>query len=64
MGFGFWQLMDGTRLNLSNHPSVIEEFRAYIIGPTLTVTKSLALGSLLYDVLNNITIEGQILRFK
>jgi Transposase DDE domain len=52
--------VDGTRLNLPNHPSVIEEFGSHVIGPTLTVTKSLALGSLLYDVLNNITIEGQI----
>lgn len=52
--------VDGTRLNLPNHPSVVEEFGSHIIGPTLTVAKSLALGSLLYDVLNNITIEGQI----
>jgi hypothetical protein len=52
--------VDGTRLNLPNHSSVIEEFGSHVIGPTLTVTKSLALGSLLYDVLNNITIEGQI----
>ena len=31
--------------------------------PTLRVIKSLALGSLLYDVLNSITIEGQIDRY-
>ena len=52
--------VDGTRLNLPNHKSIVEAFGSHVIGPTLTVTKSLALGSLLYDVLNNITIEGQI----
>lgn len=55
--------VDGTRLNLPNHKSIVEAFGSHVIGPTLRVTKSLALGSLLYDVLNNITIEGQIDRY-
>ncbi len=62
--YGFRVLaVDGTRLNLPNHKSIAETFGSHVIGPTLTVTKSLALGSLLYDVLNSITIEGQIDRY-
>ena len=55
--------VDGTRLNLPNHKSIVEAFGSCVIGPTLGVTKSLALASLLYDVLNNITIDGQIDRY-
>lgn len=38
--------VDGTRLNLPNHKSIVEAFGSHVIGPTLRVTKSLALGSL------------------
>jgi hypothetical protein len=55
--------VDGTHLVLPNHPSIVEEFGSHLLGPNLTVTKSMALGSLLYDVLNTITIDGQIDRY-
>jgi hypothetical protein len=55
--------VDGTHLSLPNHKSIVEEFGSHLLGPKLTVTKSMAVGSLLYDVLNTITIDGQIDRY-
>jgi Transposase DDE domain len=55
--------VDGTHIVLPNHQSIVEEFGSHLLGPNLTVTKSMALGSLLYDVLNTITIDGQIDRY-
>ena len=52
--------VDGTRLMLPNHPSVIEEFGQHQFGPKADSPRSLALASMLYDVLNHITIDAQI----
>jgi len=52
--------VDGTRLVLPNHPSVIEEFGQHKFGPKADSPRSLALASMLYDVLNQITIDAQI----
>lgn len=52
--------VDGTRLVLPNHPSVIEEFGQQQFGPKADSPRSLAIGSILYDVLNQITIDAQL----
>jgi len=52
--------VDGTRLVLPNHPTVVEEFGVHQFGPKADSPRSLAMGSLLYDVLNLITIDSQI----
>jgi hypothetical protein len=52
--------VDGTRLVLPNHPSVIEEFGQHNFGPNADSPRSLALASMLYDVLNQVTIDAQI----
>ena len=52
--------VDGTRLMLPNHPSVIEEFGQHNFGPKANSPRSLALASMLYDVFNQITIDAQI----
>jgi len=59
--YGFRVLaVDGTRLVLPNHPSVIEEFGQHNFGPKADSPRSLALASMLYDVLNQITIDSEI----
>jgi len=52
--------VDGSRLLLPNHPSIIEEFGQHKFGPKADSPRSLALISMLYDVLNQITIDAQI----
>lgn len=52
--------VDGARLVLPNHPSVIEEFGQHKFGPNADSPRSLALASMLYDVLNQVTIDAQI----
>jgi hypothetical protein len=52
--------VDGTRLVLPNHPSVVEEFGQHSFGPKADSPRSLALASMLYDVLNQVTIDAQI----
>lgn len=52
--------VDGTRLYLPNHPSVVDEFGVHKFGPKADSPRSLAMGSLLYDALNLITIDSQI----
>ena len=51
---------DGTRLVLPNHPSVIAEFGQQQFGPKADSPRSLAMASMLYDVLNQVTIDAQI----
>lgn len=55
--------VDGSRLVLPNHPSVKEEFGTHSFGPNADQPRSLALTSMLYDVLNLITIDAQIAPF-
>ena len=52
--------VDGTRLVLPNHPSVIKEFGQQQFGPKTDSPRSLAMGSMLYDVLNQITLDAQL----
>ena len=52
--------VDGTRLVLPNHPSVIKEFGQQHFGPKADSPRSLAMGSMLYDVLNQITLDAQL----
>ena len=52
--------VDGTRLVLPNHPSIIEEFGLHHFGPQGDSPRSLALASVLYDVFNQVTIDAQI----
>lgn len=51
---------DGTRLVLPRHKSVIAEFGEHGFGPNAESERSLALGSLLYDCLNLLTLDAQI----
>lgn len=52
--------VDGTRLVLPNHPSVVEEFGQHEFGPGANSPRSLAMGSMLYDVFNQIAIDAQM----
>lgn len=51
---------DGTRLVLPRHPSVREEFGEHGFGPNADSPRSLALGSILYDCLNLLTLDAQL----
>ncbi len=52
--------VDGTRLVLPNHPTVIEEFGQHSFGPKADSLRSLATASMLYDVHNHLTIDAQL----
>lgn len=52
--------VDGTRLVLPNHASVVQEFGMHHFGPKADSRRCLAIGSLLYDVLNQVTLDSQI----
>ncbi|NOY97076.1 MAG: IS4 family transposase [Chlorobi bacterium] len=56
--------VDGTRIMLPNHPTVREEFGECPFGPNADSKRSMAIGSMLYDVLNQITIEAQLAPYK
>ncbi len=70
-GAGYYQwnrmrllAVDGTRLMLPNHPSIKEEFGECSFGPNADSPRSMAIGSMLYDVLNQITIDAQLAPYK
>lgn len=52
--------VDGTRLVLPNHKSVIEEFGEHGFGPNADSKRSLAMGSFLYDPINMLTLDSHI----
>lgn len=52
--------VDGTRLMLPNHPTIIEEFGTHSFGPNADRKRSVALASMMYDVLNLVTVDAQI----
>jgi hypothetical protein len=52
--------VDGTRLVLPKHKSVAAEFGEHGFGPNADSERSLALGSLLYDCLNLLTLDAQL----
>jgi hypothetical protein len=51
---------DGSGLMLPNHPTIVEEFGQHSFGPKADKTRSLATVSMLYDVLNLVTIDAQM----
>jgi hypothetical protein len=52
--------VDGSRLLLPNHKTVKEEFGEYGFGPNADSKRSMAIISMLYDVLNLVTLDAQI----
>lgn len=52
--------VDGTRLVLPKHRTTIEEFGEYGFGPKADSKKCMAIGSMLYDVFNSVTIDAQL----
>lgn len=50
---------DGSTSNLPSHPSIIETFGSYLAGGKKTVETSMARVSLVYDVLNCITLDAK-----
>ncbi len=56
--------VDGTRLMLPNHQSVIDEFGQSSYGPKSDSPRSVAIASMLYDVLNQITLDASIAPYK
>jgi hypothetical protein len=52
--------VDGSRLILPKHQSIIDEFGSYGFGPKADSHRSIALSSMLYDTLNHLTIDAQI----
>ncbi len=56
--------VDGTRLILPRHKSVIDEFGEHSFGPDADSEQSLATVSILYDTLNLLTIDSQIAPYR
>ena len=56
--------VDGTRLMLPNHPSIKKEFGECSFGPNADSPRSMGIGSILYDVLNHISIDAQLAPYK
>ncbi|MCH7411825.1 IS4 family transposase, partial [Belliella sp. DSM 111904] len=52
--------VDGSRLMLPRHETVIEEFGEHSFGPKADSKRSMAICSMLYDVLNHLTIDSEI----
>ena len=52
--------VDGTRLMLPRHKSVIQEFGEHGFGPNADSKRSLAMASFLYDPVNLLTLDAQI----
>jgi len=55
--------VDGTRLLLPKHKTVIDEFGEYGFGPNADSKRSIAIASMLYDVLNLVTLDAQLAPF-
>ena len=52
--------VDGSRLMLPRHETVIEEFGEHSFGPNSDSKRSMAMCSMLYDVLNHLTLDAEI----
>lgn len=52
--------VDGSRLMLPNHQTLREEFGVHNFGPNADSPRSMAMCSMLYDVLNHVTIDAEI----
>ena len=56
--------VDGSRLLLPRHHTVISQFGQYKFGPHADVPQSMALCSILYDTLNLVPVDSQIAPYK
>lgn len=56
--------VDGTRLILPKHQTIIEKFGTKFFGPKADSERSMAIGSVLYDVKNQICIDSEIDNFE
>lgn len=56
--------VDGSTLLLPNHESVREEFGVCNFGPNTDSVRSMATASMLYDVLNQVTLDARLAPFK
>jgi hypothetical protein len=52
--------VDGTRLILPKHQTIIEKFGTIFFGPKADSERSMAIASVLYDVKNQICIDSEI----
>ena len=52
--------IDGSRLMLATHQRIKEEFGLHHFGPKANSPRSLASVSMLYDVVNHLTIDAEI----
>lgn len=52
--------VDGSRLMLPNHPTIVETFGTHRFGPKADAVRSMAMCSILYDPLNQIALDSQI----
>jgi hypothetical protein len=52
--------VDGTRIMLPNHPSIKAEFGESSYGPNADSPRSVAIASMLYDVLNQVVLDASI----
>jgi hypothetical protein len=52
--------VDGSRFLLPNHKTVQEEFGEHFFGPKADSKRSLAIGSMLYDVFNHVTLDARL----
>lgn len=56
--------VDGSRFLLPNHETIKEEFGEVLTGRNGDASRSMATGSLLYDVLNQVTLDAQLGPYK
>ena len=56
--------VDGTRLMLPNHPSIVEEFGQQEFGPKADSKRSMAIGSVLYDCLNYLCLDSDLTAYE
>ena len=56
--------VDGTRLMLPNHPTVVAEFGQQAFGPKADSKRSMAIGSVLYDCLNQLCLDSDLAPFE
>lgn len=56
--------IDGSRIRLPNSEDIKEEFHTTNMGPKTDAPVSLGLSSMLYDVLNHVTLDAQLASWK
>jgi Transposase DDE domain len=56
--------IDGTRLTLPNHPTIVQEFGQQEFGPKADSKRSIAIGSVVYDCLNYLCLDSDLAPFE